>query len=43
MIVYCAISSPMPNTNQNTGLAKSLPEKPEALMVFVNTNDADWW
>ena len=41
VIVYWAISSPMPNTNQKIGFPKLLPEKPEALIVSVNTNDTD--
>src|SRR5258705_1619680 len=41
VIVYCAISSPIPKTNQNTGCEKSTPEKPDVLRVFVNTNEAD--
>ena len=41
VIVYWAISSPIPKTNQNTGLEKSTPENPEVLSVFVNTNEAD--
>ena len=43
VIVYCAISRPIPNTNQNTMFQKLLPEKPDALIVSVNTNDDDWW
>ena len=43
VIVYCAISRPIPNTNQNTMLEKLVPENPDALIVCVNTNDVDWW
>jgi hypothetical protein len=37
VIVYCAISNPIPKTNQKTGLAKLCPEKPELLIVFPKT------
>src|SRR3954452_5418894 len=38
VIVYWAISRPMPNTKKN-----ALSENPELLIVWVNTNAADWW
>src|SRR5215207_2226818 len=38
VIVYWAISSPMPNTNQN-----ALSENPELLIVSLKTNPMDWW
>src|SRR5215212_6488547 len=41
VIVYWAISRPMPATNQNTGLEKSTPENPEVLTVSVNTKLTD--
>jgi hypothetical protein len=41
--VYCAISRPIPKTNQKTGLEKFVPLNPELLMVCANTKCADWW
>src|SRR5437764_10094153 len=41
--VYCAISRPIPKTNQKAALVKLWPLKPDAFSVFVKTNDADWW
>src|SRR4051794_13680646 len=37
VIVYCDISRPRPNTYQNTMLPQPVPEKPELLIVSVNT------
>src|SRR5262245_1410492 len=37
VIVYCDISRPRPNTYQKTMLPKFVPEKPELLIVCVNT------
>ena len=39
VIVYCAISSPSPRTNQKAGFEKDvvLPPKPELLTVSVKT------
>jgi hypothetical protein len=34
---------PMPTTNQNTGLEKFEPLKPELLIVCAKTKCADWW
>ena len=33
----------MPNTNQNTGLEKLWPLKPDTFSVFVKTKLKDWW
>ena len=43
VIVYCDISRPRPNTYQKTMLPKPVPEKPELLIVSVNTKLNDWW
>src|SRR6185436_11263921 len=42
VIVYCDISRPSPNTNQNTIAPKPLPEKPELLIVSPKTYPSDW-
>ena len=38
VIVYCAISRPMPKTKM-----KALSENPELLIVSPNTKPMDWW
>ena len=40
VIVYWAISNPMPNTTQNIGFEKLVPWKPEKFSVSVNTKSA---
>src|ERR671925_541840 len=42
LIVYCAMSKPIPKTNQNTALEKFWPEKPELLIVSPKTKPTDW-
>src|SRR5215210_3526663 len=41
VIVYCAISRPIPNTYRNIRLPKFSPENPELLIVSPNTYPAD--
>ncbi len=41
--MYCAISRPIPTTNQKTPLEKLVPLKPELLIVCAKTKCADWW
>ena len=36
--MYCAISRPIPNTNQNGALPKLWPLKPEEFSVFEKTS-----
>src|SRR5215208_3502400 len=41
VIVYCAMRSPVPKTNQNTMLPQPEPEKPELLSVLPKTKPND--